>query len=287
MTLTGAGTTSGDSGAEWRGVNPTDSGRHWAVPRQALAEAYPNRSDLDGLTTQEKLDLLDQAGLVYWPPRGRIPQQKRYADQGAGVPIQDIVTDIGPIGSHALERTEWRTQKPLALLERIIGASSNPGDLVLDPFCGCATACIAAEKLGRQWIGIDIVPQASEVLEARAKRELQIPMNGADEPAWEDWTPFILREPPRRTDLALSVPVNPQSDRELLYASQERRCAGCRYELPLHVLTIDHIHPQSLGGIDALGNLQLMCHTCNAIKGNRSMEYLREQLHRRGILALG
>ena len=286
VTLTGAGTTGGDSGAEWRGVNPTDSGRHWAVPRQALAEAYPNRSDLDRLTTQKKLDLLDQAGLVYWPPRGRIPQQKRYADQGAGVPIQDIVTDIGPIGSHALERTEWRTQKPLALLERIIGASSNPGDLVLDPFCGCATACIAAEKLHRQWIGIDILPQAAAVLNDRAKRELQIPMNGADEPEWADWSPLIMREPPKRTYLALSAPVNPQSDRELLYASQDRRCAGCRYELPLHVLTIDHIHPQSLGGVDTLGNLQLMCHTCNAIKGNRSMEYLREQLHRRGILEL-
>ena len=174
----------------------------------------------------------------------------------------------------------------MALLERIISASSNPGDLVLDPFCGCATACIAAERLHRQWIGIDRLPQAAQVLTDRARRELQIPMNGADEPAWEDWTPLIQSEPPRRTDLDRIVPANPQSIKELLYARQDGRCNGCRYQLPLHVLTIDHYHPQSLGGSDDLDNLQLMCHTCNAIKGNRTMEYLREQLHRRGILAL-
>ncbi len=150
VSLTGAGTTAGDSGREWRGINPTDSGRHWAVPQQALRNAYPHRNDLNQLTTQEKLDLLDQAGLIYWPPQGRVPRQKRYVDEGQGVPIQDIITDIPPIGAHAIERTEWKTQKPLALLERIILASSNEGDLVLDPFCGCATACIAAEKLGRQ-----------------------------------------------------------------------------------------------------------------------------------------
>ena len=74
------------------------------------------------------------------------------------------------------------------------------------------------------------------------------------------------------------------SDKELLHTSQEGECIECEYELQLHVLTIDHITPRSRGGLDAIGNLQLMCHTCNAIKGNRSMEYLRTQLQVRGIL---
>ena len=78
--------------------------------------------------------------------------------------------------------------------------------------------------------------------------------------------------------------ITPKTD-ELLYHTQQGRCAGCLYELPLHVLTIDHITPRSRGGLDSVGNLQLMCHTCNAIKGDRSMEYLRQQLSTRGILS--
>ena len=230
--------------------------------------------------------MLDAAGLIYWPPKSRVPRQKRYTDEGQGVPIQDIITDINPIAANAVERTEWKTQKPVALLERIITASSNPDDLVLDPFCGCATACIAAEKLGREWIGIDKLPQAAEVLIGRAKRELQIPLDDGNGQAWEDWSRSLRTEaaPPGRTDLTLLSPVNPQSEKEFLYANQNRRCIGCQYELPLHVLTIDHITPKSRGGLDSVGNLQLTCHTCNAIKGNRSMEYLRQRLGELGIL---
>ena len=245
---------------EWRGI--TDI---WRFPR-------------------ERLEDLDADGRIHWPARGRIPRRKVYLDESRGLPARDIIYDITGTLSNT-ERTGWRTQKPVALLERLIVASSSPGDLVLDPFCGCATACIAAEKLGREWIGIDIAPQAAEVLTQRAKRELQIPLNDDDGNGWEDWTPFIRTEPPRLTEnLMLQSPTDPQSDKELLYASQERKCIGCEYELPLHVLTIDHITPRSRGGLDAIGNLQLMCHTCNAIKGNRSMEYLRTQLQARGIL---
>ena len=167
VTLTGAGTRTGDSGKEWRGVNPTDSGRHWAVPRQSLQNAYPDRTDLDALSTQQKLDLLDDADLVYWPPRGKVPQQKRYLTESPGVPIQDIITDIRPIGSHAQERLGYPTQKPEALLERIISASSNEGDVVLDPFCGCGTAVAAAERLNRRWIGIDITHLAITLIRHR------------------------------------------------------------------------------------------------------------------------
>lgn len=168
VTLTGAGVRRGDSGAPWRDVDPNVSGRHWAVPATALQNAYPDR-DLSGLSTQEKLDLLDEAGLVYWPPRGLIPQQKRYVDEADGVQIQDMITDIGPISSQAQERLGYPTQKPLALLERIIAASSNEGDVVLDPFCGCGTAVHAAQKLGRQWLGIDVTHLAISLIEKRMK----------------------------------------------------------------------------------------------------------------------
>ena len=168
VSLTGAGTRSGDSGQPWRGINPTDSGRHWAVPANALAGALPEM-EIATLSTQEKLDILDKAGLIYWPERGSVPRQKRYADENPGVSIQDVVRDISPIGAQAKERLGYPTQKPEALLERIIQASSNEGDVVLDPFCGCGTAVAAAQKLNRQWLGIDVTHLAVALMKSRLK----------------------------------------------------------------------------------------------------------------------
>ena len=173
VSLTGAGIRSGDSGRPWLGVNPTDSGRHWAVPIATLQRTFSD-VDLSDLSTQEKLDLLNQAGLVYWPERGSIPRQKRYLEEGSGVPIQDIINDIPPIGAHAKERLGYPTQKPEALLERIIEASSNEGGVVLDPFCGCGTAIAAAQKLNRQWMGIDITHLAVALMKNRLKTAFEI-----------------------------------------------------------------------------------------------------------------
>ncbi|MBA3945582.1 MAG: restriction endonuclease [Herpetosiphonaceae bacterium] len=100
-------------------------------------------------------ELYEQGRIVQSKP-GSVPAYKRYLDEMPGVPLQDLWDDIAPIGAQASERLGYPTQKPLALLERIIQASSNPGDVVLDPFCGCGTAVAAAQKLGRRWIGIDI-----------------------------------------------------------------------------------------------------------------------------------
>ena len=164
--LTGAGVRYGDSGEPWRGVNPTDAGRHWAVPRAALVES--SSEDIDSLTSQQKLDLLDSVGLVYWPPNGRVPQRKRYIDESnPEMPVQSTWTDIPPIGAQARERLGYPTQKPEALLERIVSASSNQGDVVLDPFCGCGTAIAAAERLNRRWIGIDITHIAITLIRHR------------------------------------------------------------------------------------------------------------------------
>jgi len=164
--LTGSGPRSGDSGQPWKGINPTSVQRHWAVPNKIFHEFNPE-INLDELTTQEKLDLLERESLIYWPPKGKVPQFKRYYSKEKGVPIQDIIYDIQPIQAQAAERMGYPTQKPLALLERILQASSNPGDVVLDPFCGCGTAIAAAQKLGRKWIGIDITHLAIGLIKRR------------------------------------------------------------------------------------------------------------------------
>ena len=156
--LTGSGIRLGDSGQPWRGINPTDVGRHWAVPERGLPSHFRRPDNWGQMTTQQRLDALDEGGLIYWPERGSVPQFKRYLNVSSGTPIQDLILDIGPASGD--ENMGYDTQKPRALLERIIAASSNPDDVVLDPFCGCATTIEAAHQMGRQWIGIDIAIHA-------------------------------------------------------------------------------------------------------------------------------
>jgi len=164
--LTGAGVRTGHSGKPWRGVNPTDAKRHWAVPNKIISQMQ-GPEKCAAMTIQEKLDFLDSSGLVQWPAKGKIPRFKRYLQTSAGVPIVDVISDINPIGAQAGERLGYPTQKPEALLERIIRASSNEGDLVLDPFCGCGTTVAVAQRLNRRWIGIDITHLAINLMKRR------------------------------------------------------------------------------------------------------------------------
>jgi len=175
--LTGAGVTKGDSGKPWRKYDPSRAGRHWAIPRNIIVELV-GEGIAELLTTQEKLEILDEYGFVYWTPKskgskgtaggeGGFPQLKRYLSDG--MPIQDTITDISPINSRAAERLGYPTQKPEALLERIIKASSNEGDVVLDPFCGCGTAVAVAQNLNRQWLGIDITHLAITLIKKRLR----------------------------------------------------------------------------------------------------------------------
>lgn len=166
--LTGAGIRNGDSGKIWRDVDPTAKGRHWAVPTGVIERLGLN-GNFSKLNVQSKLDRLDELGLVYWPPKGSVPQFKRYLEIDRGVRIQDTINDISPISAQAQERLGYPTQKPVALLERILMASSNEGDVILDPFCGCGTTVHAAEKLKRNWIGIDITHLAISLIEKRLK----------------------------------------------------------------------------------------------------------------------
>ena len=123
------------------------------------------------MITKEKMEQWDKEGKLYFPrdKDGRI-RRKSFADELRGMPIQNLWTDIPEINSQAQERLGYPTQKPIALLERIISASSNEGDLVLDPFCGCGTTIHASQKLGREWIGIDITHLAIALIERRLKK---------------------------------------------------------------------------------------------------------------------
>ena len=201
VSLTGAGTSKGDSGKPWRGVDPTESGRHWATPTASLQNAYPDL-DLSELSVQEKLDLLDEAGLVAWPDKGKVPRQKRYLDEGDGVVIQDIISDIGPLGARAKERLSYPTQKPEALLERIIRASSNEGDLVFDPFCGCGTTIAAAHKLNRRWIGIDITHLSIALQKYRLQNQFEL-VSGTD---------YVVIGEPVTVDAARALAHDPDNE---------------------------------------------------------------------------
>jgi DNA modification methylase len=119
--------------------------------------------------SKERMQELYEQGRIVQSKPGAVPAYKRYLDEMKGVPLQDLWLDLKPVGAQAQERLGYPTQKPVALLERIISASSNPGDVVLDPFCGCGTTIHAAQKLGRQWIGIDITYLAINLIKRRLK----------------------------------------------------------------------------------------------------------------------
>ena len=163
--LTGSGTRRGESGKPWGGYDPTAAGRHWAIP----GYVRPLMGDPAPQGVHEALDRLDTMGRMIWPAKAGVPQFKQYLDDMEGVDLQDIWTDLPPIHSQSHERLGYPTQKPLALLERIILASSRPGDVVLDPFCGCGTAVDAAQKLDRRWIGIDITYLAVDLISKRLR----------------------------------------------------------------------------------------------------------------------
>ena len=167
--LTGSGTRSGESGQTWKAYNPTERNRHWAIPAAAV-EAIVGKEKAEKLSLLKKLDLLLKHNLVEFSKNGT-PSFKRYLDTSKGNLIGSIWTDILNVQSQSNERIGYPTQKPEALLERIIRMASNEGDLVLDPFMGGGTTMAVAEKLGRRWIGIDQSVQAIKVSELRLDKQ--------------------------------------------------------------------------------------------------------------------
>ena len=238
---------------EWRGHQPPAKG--WRYSRETMSKPHDE-------------------GRIWYPekPKQR-PQLKRYLNEMPGRLADNVWTDIPPINSQAKERIGYPTQKPLALLERIIKASSNEGDIVLDPFCGCATACVAADRLGRKWVGIDISPKAVELVNMRLQQAMGSLFHHGYVTARTDI--------PRRTDIETPIPY--RQNKHVLFGRQEGICSGCRTEFPFRIFEVDHIIPQSRGGTDHLDNLQLLCPSCNRIKGNRPQEYLMARLAEIGV----
>lgn len=148
VTLT-ASKPGGDTKFEWHGIVPPE-GRYWAY-------------------SKANLEKMEKEGKIVFLKSG-IPRLKKYLDESLGVPVQDVWDDIRRMSTFAKERLGYPTQKPEALLSRMIEASSNPIDIVLDPFCGCGTAIAVAQKLGRRWIGVDVSPTACRLMAARMRK---------------------------------------------------------------------------------------------------------------------
>ena len=172
------------------------------------------------------------------------------------------------------ECTGYPTQKPLALVDRVIRASSNPGDVVLDPFCGCATACIAAEQAERQWVGVDISSKAKDLVVMRMEKELGY--FGSEQ--------FVVHrtDVPGRTDLGKVIPYNAIRNKRYLYGEQGGFCNGCEHHFMMQNFTVDHIIAKANGGTDHISNLQLLCNACNSMKGTKSQEELLVMLTDKG-----
>ena len=302
MPLHAAGTTQSESGQPWRGYNPTERGNHWRTPTQGIMAQYIIENDLIAdwpeayPTVHARLDAIDKAGLIVWSRNG-VPRLKTYLAATKGIAATDIVNDI-PMAS-GKERYGWPTQKPLALYRRIIEASSNEGDLVLDPFAGCATTCVAAEQLGRQWIGIDISPKARGITLDRLRKEagegtlweseVHI-VEVANLSALPDGITAALATPalPERVQRTMPKGYKPEDVRRYLAAREAvgtRResnpaCQGCGYAPPrLEYQDVDHIEPRASGGADAWNNFCVLCRPCNRRKAHKlTIEELRAEV---------
>ena len=174
----------GESGAPWRGINPSDIGRHWAPPRSGNFAQWVEDNRIPGYTriksVHDRLDALDEAGLIRWSNTGR-PSLLRPAESAVGVKVNNLWADIGRAGR--TERTNYPTQKPVALAERIITASTNEGDIVLDCFAGCAYVATAAERTNRRWVACDLNPRAWTVFKRQFNKPNLALLTCNDEPA--------------------------------------------------------------------------------------------------------
>ena len=208
---------------------------------------------------------LDREGRIHYPQKtGGRPVLKRYLSEHKGIVPPNVWDDIPKATKK--ERVGYPTQKPVALLERIIRAGTDEGDVVFDPFAGCATTAIAAERTGRQWAGCDLSDKAAELVAARMTADLGLPGTLA----------VIRTDIPQRTDLGKLA--KPATHKNRLYGEQAGHCAGCGGHFPIGLHDVDHVVPRRYGGTDHPTNLQLLCRSCNTKKGTGSMSELMTKL---------
>ena len=263
----------------------------WGYRTQGVSKsAWPKKHDvLLHFGKKGKPTFNPQMQRVFYQKPFRHTKTDEKGNHYADVYVRDVWDDdpeTKALISQSTERTGYPTQKPLALLNRIIKASSNEGDVVLDPFCGCATACVAAEALKRQWIGIDISPSAEDITKIRLE-EASEQGNLFSQITMSDV--LVSSTPPQRTD------TEPQEARQLklpnytvhkkyLYGEQEGFCNGCKVHFRIRNLSVDHIVPRSKNGTDHPKNLQLLCQTCNSTKGRGTQAELIQKLKDRNII---
>ena len=270
----------------WRSYDVYSMGRVWSAPKTGHYAKYiedhfiPGYRSIKGV--HDRLDTLDAAGLIHHPTRGKWPGLKRYAASDRGHSPQNLI--LSPTGFTNYNKGKgeyvgYPTQKPLGLLEPLILTACPPNGLALDPFCGCATTCVAAEKLGRDWIGIDLSEKAYDLVVQRLAGEVTV---GSEEhPRLTTWHVTKRTDIPTRTDQPIHRSRNIKA---ILYGQQAGNCNGCLEHFQLRNLTIDHIVPRSIGGPDADESLQLLCGACNSVKGNRlTQEQLVVELKKQGI----
>ncbi len=161
----------------------------------------------------------EREGRIHYNSRGT-PCRKEYLHGYSGHPIANFWADI-PTALGA-EHVGYPTQKPLALLERMIAASSNEGYVVLAQLAGCATTCVAAEHLGRQWVVIDLSPETAELVNIRPKNQMG--------DLWDARLVTLRDDIPQRTDI--EKPINYRKQNHVLFGKQEDQCAGCRWTFP-------------------------------------------------------
>ncbi len=241
------------------------------IPKWAADKLPDNYEELNQV---EKCEALDMIELVYWASSGK-PYLKKYLAAEPTRNAPSLWTDIKPISAQSKERLGYPTQKPIALLERVIKASSNEGDMILDPFCGCATACSAAERLNRKWVGIDVSSKAADLMNARLITEA-----GMDK--FTKGAGILIH----RTDIPIRKGNRSKNIKHQLFGMQEGRCNLCRHEIEFRHMEVDHVIPRAKGGADDDSNLQLLCGHCNKVKGDRTMAEAKTRLAGLGLRAL-